>query len=343
MPQLQPTSLIHIYPIPQQVRPGLILSEPKLLDKLQERIRRFNYSHRTEDAYLHWVKRFILFHNKRHPSELGEAEVEAFLTHLAVDRNVTASTQNLALAAILFLYKEVLHIDLAWLDNIHRAKKPARLPTVLTRREVDLIIDQMEGPSKLMASLLYGTGMRLMECLRLRVKDVDFHYEQITIRDGKGAKDRVTMLPRSLKEPLLRQIKKAKHIHEMDLDDGFGEVYLPNALALKYPNASREWCWQYIFPAERISIDPRNGIKRRHHADEKVLQRKVKIAVQKAAISKPATPHTFRHSFATHLLEAGYDIRTVQELLGHNDVSTTMIYTHVLNRGGLAVRSPLDL
>lgn len=331
------------YSIPVTPKPKLHTSEPKLLDQLKERIRRFNYSIRTEDAYIHWVKRFILFHNKRHPSVMGEAEVESFLSHLVVDRNVTASTQNQALAAILFLYKEVLKVDLEWMDNIQRAKKPARLPTVLTRQEVNAVINELDGPSRLMASLLYGTGMRLMECLRLRVKDVDFHYEQITIRDGKGAKDRITMLPKTIKEPLQKQITKAKHIHAMDLDEGYGEVYLPNALAIKYPNASKEWCWQYIFPAERISIDPRSNVKRRHHADEKVLQRKVKIAVQKSGITKPATPHTFRHSFATHLLEAGYDIRTVQELLGHNDVSTTMIYTHVLNRGGLAVRSPLDL
>lgn len=339
-----PSSPTYAYknPRPTKSRLQLTIAEPKLLDQLRERIRRFNYSLRTEDAYLHWVKRFILFHNKRHPSQLGEKEVEAFLSHLAVDRNVTASTQNLALAAILFLYKEVLKIDLDWLENIQRAKKPARLPTVLSRPEINAVIAQMDGTSWLMASLLYGTGMRLMECIRLRVKDIDFHYDQITIRDGKGAKDRVTMLPRSLVEPLQKQLKKAKHIHEMDLDEGYGEVYLPNALALKYPNANKEWRWQYVFPAERISIDPRSGIKRRHHADEKVLQRKVKAAVYKSGITKPATPHTFRHSFATHLLEAGYDIRTVQELLGHNDVSTTMIYTHVLNRGGLAVRSPLD-
>jgi len=316
--------------------------DPKLLDQLSARIRRFNYSIRTENSYLHWVKRFILYHGKRHPNELGKAEIEAFLTHLAVERNVSGSTQNVALAAILFLYKEVLNQELGWLDNIQRSKKATRLPVVLSKDEVNLIIQQLEGTSWLMASLLYGTGMRLMECIRLRVKDIDFHYDQITIRDGKGAKDRITMLPKKLKAPLMEQLKRTQHLHQLDCVNGYGEVYLPNALAVKYPSAAKSWAWQYVFPAQRISVDPRSGVKRRHHADEKVFQRNVKRAVDHSGVSKLATPHTFRHSFATHLLEAGYDIRTVQELLGHNDVSTTMIYTHVLNKGGLAVRSPLD-
>ncbi len=316
--------------------------QPRLLDVVRERIRLKRYSIRTENAYIHWIRRFILFHGKRHPREMGAPEVEAFLSDLAVQRNVAASTQNQALAAILFLYRDVLSIELPWLQDVVRAKRPARLPVVLTRREVEAVLARLDGRDWLMASLLYGAGLRLMECVRLRVKDIDFAMRQIVVRDGKGAKDRVTMLPEKLLSPLHLQLEKAKAVHEADLAAGFGEVYLPYALAQKYPNAPREWGWQYVFPASRRSIDPRSGVERRHHRDPKTLQRSVRNAVRAAGLTKSASCHTFRHSFATHLLEAGYDIRTVQELLGHADVKTTMIYTHVLSRGGRGVRSPLD-
>jgi integron integrase len=273
---------------------------------------------------------------------MGAAEVEAFLTSLAVEANVAATTQNLALSAILFLYREVLDLPLPWLDGIERAKKPARLPTVLTQAEVAAVLGRLDGPLALMLRLLYGTGMRLMEGVRLRVKDVDFAMRQITVRDGKGGKDRVTMLPDSLAEPLRVQLAAAKALHEADLALGLGAVWLPDALARKYPNAPKSWGWQYVFPARGISVDPRSGERRRHHVDEKLLQRAVRRAAQEAGIAKPVSPHTLRHSFATHLLENGHDIRTVQELLGHSDVSTTMIYTHVLNKGGRGVTSPLD-
>jgi len=315
---------------------------PKLLDVARERLRVRHYSLRTEQQYLHWIKRFILFHGKRHPRELGAAEVEAFLSHLAVVGNVSASTQNQALAALLFLYKGVLELDLPWLANVTRAKKPKRLPTVLTREEVRRVLDRMEGTYALMGRLLYGTGMRLMECVRLRVKDVDFARGEIMVRDGKGGKDRVTMLPQSLVPLLQAHMEKRRALYEDDLVQGKASVYLPDALARKYPNAATEWGWQYVFCSGSFSTDPRSGTVRRHHLDEKLLQRALKRAVAAAAIAKPATPHTLRHSFATHLLESGYDIRTVQELLGHSDVSTTMIYTHVLNRGGRGVVSPLD-
>jgi integron integrase len=315
---------------------------PKLLDQVRDRIRVKHYSIRTETQYVQWIKRFILFHGKRHPSELGAAEVEAFLTHLAVDGQVSASTQNQALSALLFLYKEVLAIDLPWLNNVVRAKQPKRLPVVLTRTEVREVLVRMNGVYGLMANMLYGTGMRLMECVRLRVKDVDFERNEILIRDGKGGKDRVTMLPASVVTGLQTHLEQRRMLFEDDNRVGKSNVFLPDALAQKYPNAATEWCWQYIFPSGSYSIDPRSGVERRHHIDEKLLQRAVKKAVQAAGITKPATPHTLRHSFATHLLEAGYDIRTVQELLGHSDVSTTMIYTHVLNKGGRGVLSPLD-
>ncbi|MHB8920659.1 MAG: integron integrase [Halothiobacillus sp.] len=306
------------------------------------KIRLKHYSIHTETQYLHWIKRFIFFHHKKHPRELGAAEVEAFLTHLTVVGNVSASTQNQALSALLFLYREVLGVELPWLDHVTRAKLPARLPVVLTRDEVRAILDRMSGVYGLMASLLYGTGMRLMECVCLRVRDVDFSRGEIVIREGKGAKDRVTMLPESVIPALQAHLQKRRALFEDDLRVGMASVYLPDALAVKYPSAPNEWSWQYIFPSGSYSIDPRNGVERRHHVDEKLLQRAMKKAVQAAGVVKPATPHTLRHSFATHLLERGQDIRTIQELLGHKDVATTMIYTHVLNKGGRGVVSPLD-
>ena len=315
---------------------------PKLLDQVRDRIRVKHYSIRTETQYVQWIKRFILFHGKRHPQEMSAAEVEAFLTHLAVEGQVSASTQNQALSALLFLYKEVLAIDLPWLGNVVRAKQPKRLPVMLTRSEVRDVLVRMNGVYGLMANMLYGTGMRLMECVRLRVKDVDFERGEILIREGKGGKDRVTMLPASVVSGLRTQLEQRRALFEDDKRIGKADVFLPDALAKKYPNAATEWCWQYVFPSGSFSVDPRSGAERRHHIDEKLLQRAMKKAVQVSGIAKPATPHTLRHSFATHLLEAGYDIRTVQELLGHNDVSTTMIYTHVLNKGGRGVLSPLD-
>jgi len=273
---------------------------------------------------------------------LGASEVEQFLTHLAVNGKVAASTQNQAKAALLFLYREVLAIELPWLDNVEQAKAPKRLPVVLNRDEIQAILSRLSGTNRLIASLLYGTGMRIMECLRLRVQDVDFTRREILIRDGKGAKDRVTMLPGLLAPVLQAHLDKTQGLHKEDLAQGFGAVYLPFALERKYPNAARDWIWQYVFPAAKLSTDPRSGVVRRHHIQEQSIQRAVKQAVRAAGLSKAATPHTFRHSFATHLLESGYDIRTVQELLGHADVSTTMIYTHVLNKGGKGVTSPLD-
>lgn len=289
-----------------------------------------------------WIKRFIWFHGKRHPKEMGAPEVEAFLSHLAVERSVLASTQNQAKSALLFLYKEVLGIQLSWLDNVTQAKVPKRLPTVLTREEVQSVLARLDGTVWLIASLLYGSGMRIMECLRLRVKDVDFARHEILVREGKGFKDRVTMLPAALVQPLKQHLERVKVLHDDDLANGHGEVFMPMALDNKYPNAGKSWGWQYVFPSINLSVDPYSGNTRRHHADEKAIQRAMKKAVLAAGIVKLATPHTLRHSFATHLLESGYDIRTVQELLGHSDVSTTMIYTHVLNKGGRGVVSPLD-
>ena len=317
-------------------------NSPKLLDQVRDKIRTKHYSIRTEAAYTDWIKRFILFHDKRHPSKMGGAEVEAFLSHLAVKGKVSASTQNQAKSAILFLYRHVLESDLPWLEGVVQAKQPERLPVVLTETEVRRVMGKLRGSHWLLASLLYGAGMRLMEALRLRVKDVEFERMEIVVREGKGAKDRVTMLPASAADALKRHLKKVKALHESDLAEGYGKVYLPFALAKKYPNAAREWGWQYVFPSKNLSVDPRSGATQRHHADEKGIQRAMKQAVRDANVIKLATPHTLRHSFATHLLQNGYDIRTVQELLGHSDVSTTMIYTHVLNRGGKAVRSPLD-
>jgi len=315
---------------------------PRLLDQVRDRLRRKHYSIRTEEAYVDWIKRFIRFHDLRHPAEMGAPEVEAFLTHLAVAGKVAASTQNQAQSAVLFLYRHVLDIELDWLSHVERAKEPKRLPVVLTREEVRAVLDRTKGTIGLMLRLIYGTGMRVMECARLRVKDVDFGRRQIIIREAKGFKDRVTMLPASLAIPLAEHLARVRRLHESDLKQGLGAVHLPYALARKYPTANREWGWQYVFPSARVSADPRTGRIARHHADEKAIRRALQQAVRDAEVAKPATPHTLRHSFATHLLEDGYDIRTVQELLGHADVSTTMIYTHVLNRGGRGVLSPLD-
>ena len=313
-----------------------------LLDRVRDKIRFKHYSIRTEQAYCDWIRRFIVFHGKRHPAGLGAAEVEAFLTSLAVHGRVAASTQNQAKSALLFLYKEVLGAELPWLDNIQSAAAATRLPVVLTREEVTRVLARLEGIQRLVGALLYGTGLRIMEAMRLRVKDIEFSRQEILVRDGKGNKDRVTMLPARLAEPLRAQLEHARELHRGDLIDGFGAVWLPFALDRKHPGAAREWGWQYAFPAASRSFDARDGMERRHHLTDQAFQRAMKGAVRAAGIVKPATPHTLRHSFATHLLESGYDIRTVQELLGHSDVSTTMIYTHVLNRGGRGVVSPVD-
>jgi integron integrase len=314
----------------------------KLLDRVRDVIRLKHYSIRTEDAYVDWIKRYILFHDKRHPIEMGVAEIEAFLTHLAIDRRVAASTQNQALSALLFLYRQVLDKDLERPVDFARARRPQHLPTVLTKVEVRRVIGFLSGTHQLMAKLLYGGGLRLMECVRLRVKDLDFAQHEIIVRDGKGMKDRVTTLPDAVIPFLQDHLQHVKRLYQDDLRTGYGRVYLPFALERKYANASGEWIWQYVFPAPDLSVDPRTNIVRRHHIAPSALQKAVRRAASLAGIDKPVSCHTFRHSFATHLLEDGYDIRTVQELLGHKDVKTTMIYTHVLNRGGLAVRSPLD-
>ena len=317
-------------------------SAPRLLNQVRDKIRLKHYSIRTEQAYTDWVKRFILFHKKRHPKDMGAGEVEQFLTHLAVAGKVSASTQNQAKSALLFLYRDVLSIDLPWLDEVVVAKGGKRLPVVLTVQETQRLLERVEGTSGLIARLLYGSGMRVMEGVRLRVKDVDFQRRELIVREGKGNKDRVTMLPQSLIEPLQQHLVRVKSLHERDLETGFGDVYLPFALSRKYPVAGREWHWQYVFPAAKRSIDPRSDVERRHHVSEQAVQRAVRQAARDADLNKPVSPHTLRHSFATHLLQSGYDIRTVQELLGHKDVQTTMIYTHVLNRGGRGVVSPLD-
>lgn len=313
-------------------------SPSPFLDSVRNKIRLKHYSIRTE-----WVKRFILFHGKRHPAELGAPEVEAFLTHLAVDGNVSASTQDQARSALLFLYKQVLGKELPWLDNVEQAQKPRRLPTVLDKEEVFALLGELQGVHWLVATLLYGSGLRLMETLRLRVKDVDIKRGEILVREGKGFKDRVTMLPKVAVEALRGHLLQVKHLHAQDLQAGYGEVFLPYALERKYPNTGKEWGWQYVFPSTTLSTDPRSGKVRRHHLADETIQRAIKAACRRAGITKPATPHTLRHSFATHLLQGGYDIRTVQELLGHENVATTMIYTHVLNKGGRGVNSPLDV
>jgi len=317
-------------------------SAPRLFDLVRERIRVKHYSYRTEKTYLQWIRRFILFHGKQHPRDLGGEQVQAFLNYLAVQRKVAASTQNQALSALLFLYREVLDVELPWLDGLIRAKRPVRVPVVMSRSEVRRVLAHLQGPNWLAASLMYGGGLRITECIRLRVKDLDFEYRQVTVRNGKGGKDRGTILPDSLVEPLNRQLKRVRVIFDQDKQAGRPGVSLPTALARKYPSAGKEWPWQFLFPARRLCRSPFDGRQVRHHAYGQTVQRAVKQAVRQADIAKPASCHTFRHSFATHLLESGYDIRTVQELLGHKDVSTTMIYTHVLKRGGRGVRSPLD-
>jgi len=316
--------------------------QPRLLDRVRSALRTRHYSRRTEEAYVAWIRRYIFFHGKRHPGEMGAPELTGFLSSLAVDGRVAASTQNQALSALLFLYREVLELDIPWLDSVVRAKRPQRLPVVLTRDEVRAVVRSLQGIPRLMASLLYGSGLRLLECCRLRVQDVDFGTNQILVRGAKGDKDRITVLPAAIKADLIRHLDRVREQHGRDLQARGGWVELPTALDRKYPNAGREWVWQSVFPATRFYRDRVTGQLRRHHLHESVLQRSVKDAVRRAGIAKRATPHTLRHSFATHLLEDGRDIRTVQELLGHRDVTTTQIYTHVLNRGPSGVQSPLD-
>jgi integron integrase len=338
-----PTS---IHPQMCGINPDLVVKSravSKLLDQVHEVIRMKHYSLRTEQAYVNWIKRYIFFHNKRHPAEMGEAEIRTFISDLASRKSVAASTQTVALSAILFLYRDVLKKELPYVAGIERAKRPERLPVVFTKSEVKAVLARLEGVPYLIAGLLYGSGLRLMDALRLRVKDIDFERHEILVREGKGAKDRVTMLPSIIKAKLQEHLARVELLHADDLRRGGGEVYLPYALGRKYPRAAREWSWQYVFPASSISVDPRSGKRRRHHVSEDRIHRAVKQAIRDADIAKGGSSHTFRHSFATHLLEDGYDIRTVQELLGHKDVRTTMIYTHVLNRGGRGVRSPLDI
>ncbi len=317
--------------------------KPKLLDQVRQTIRVKNYSYRTEKSYVYWIKKYILFHGKRHPNEMEAPEIEAFLTHLAVDQNVAASTQNQALSALLFLYREVLKIPIEWVD-VTWAKKPSRLPVVLTVSEVQAVMSHLSGVPLLAVQLLYGGGLRVNEALRLRVKDVDFGQKLLIVRDGKGFKDRSTILPDQVVSSLHSHLDMVRRLHHRDLEKGYGRASLPYALARKYPNANKEWKWQYIFPSQTLSKDPQSeeDILYRHHLHPSTIQKAVKLAAQKAGVDKPVTPHVFRHSFATHLLEAGYDIRTIQELLGHKNVKTTMIYTHVANLGARGVRSPLD-
>jgi integron integrase len=316
--------------------------KPRLLDQLRAALRSRHYSHRTEQTYTLWVKRFIHFHKVRHPAEMAEPEINAFLTHLAVKKKVSASTQNQALSALLFLYRHVICHEVGDLGEVIRARRPTRLPVVMTRDEVKAVLSQITCDKWLMASLMYGAGLRLMECLRLRVQDIDFSRNEILVRDGKGAKDRITMLPESLKAQLQDHLKKVKAIHEKDLNEGWGGVLMPDALDRKYPNAPKEWRWQWVFPQENRWVNLKTKEQGRHHVDESLLQKAVRDAVARVGLTKRVTCHTFRHSFATHLLEGGYNIRTVQELLGHSDLKTTMIYTHVLNRGPAGVRSPID-
>jgi len=316
---------------------------PKLMDQYSEALRTRHYSPRTDENYSMWVRRYIRFHKMRHPREMGEAEINEFLTHLAVDEKVSASTQNQALAALLFLYRHVLQVEVGDLGNVVRARKSHHVPVVMTRDEARAVLAEMTGETKLMASLLYGSGLRLSECLNLRVQDIDLSGGEIVVFNGKGNKDRVTMFPDSLKEPLREHLKAVRAMHQQDLKDGWGRVQIPEAVQRKYPNAATDWRWQWVFPQKYRWTDPRTGERGRHHTDETILQRQVKYAAHRAGITKRVGCHTFRHSFATHLLESGYDIRTIQELLGHKSVNTTMIYTHVLNKGGRGVTSPLDV
>jgi len=315
---------------------------PRLMDEMREALRSRHYSVRTEKAYCLWVKRYIRFHKLRHPGDMGGPEINRFLTHLAVQLNVSASTQNQALAALLFLYRQVIGREVEDLGPVIRARKPKRLPVALTRDEVIDVLAELDGDKRLMAALMYGAGLRLTECLRLRVQDIDFGRNEIMVRDGKGGKDRITVLPESVCPALHLQLECARRVHKQDLCDGWGRVQLPEALSRKYPNADAEWSWQWVFPQEQRWQSSATGEQGRHHVHETILQRAVKDAVRRSGITKHASCHTFRHSFATHLLETGYDIRTIQELLGHKNVSTTMIYTHVLNKGGFGVRSPMD-
>jgi integron integrase len=323
--------------------PTQVPDPPRLLDRVRAQIRLRHYSIRTEAAYVDWIRRYIVFHDKRHPLQMGPAEVTAFLTHLAVERRVAPPTQAQARSAILFLYKVVLGVHLPWLDEVVSAKSQRRLPVVLTVQEVRTLLEHLNGSVGLVCALLYGTGMRLLEGLRLRVKDIDFVQRAITVRDGKGGKDRVTMLPENLVLPLQQQLSKARALHDRDLQEGFGAVWMPGALDVKYPQAPRHWGWQWAFPSTQRSTDPRTGHVHRHHLNEASIQKAMSLASRRMGMTKPCSPHVLRHSFATHLLQSGYDIRTVQELLGHSDVSTTMIYTHVLNRGGRGIRSPFDM
>ena len=315
---------------------------PRLLDQVRDAIRVRYYSIRTEEAYVQWIKRYILFHGKRHPKEMGETHVNQFLSHLAVKGRVAASTQNQALCALVFLYRHVLLKELGEFGDIVRARRPVGLPEVLTREEITLLMANLDGKYKLMAGLMYSAGLRLMEAVRLRVKDVDFGYNRITVRDGKGGKDRITMLPQSIKPGIEAHLAETKALFQSDRQEGVDGVYMPSALARKYPRANVSWAWQYVFPSSTLSIDPRSSIRRRHHFYNRSVQRAVSTSARKAAIHKKVGCHTLRHSFATHLIEQGYDIRTVQELLGHKSIKTTQIYTHVLNRGGQGVLSPAD-
>jgi integron integrase len=317
-------------------------SKSPFLESVRRKFRVLHYSIRTEKSYLYWIKYYIRFHGMRHPKDLRARDIESFLSFLAVERQVSASTQNVALAALLFLYTKVLEIDLPYLEGVTRATRPARLPTVFTPQEAMRVISSLPFDHVLPAELMYGAGLRVMECVRLRVKDVHFKYAQIIVRSGKGNKDRVTLLPEKVMAPLKRQIEIVQSIHDRDLAAGYGEVYLPFALERKYPTASMELAWQYVFPAGKRSVDPRSNKERRHHIGAQALQRAVKTAIVDSGINRQASCHTFRHAFATHLLENGYDIRTVQELMGHKDIRTTQIYTHVMNKGANAVKSPLD-
>jgi len=318
------------------------MTAKKLREQMRDVARLRHLGLRTEQTYWGWIRRYILFHQKQHPRDLSSEQISEFLTHLAVEGRVSASTQNQALNALVFLYRQVLKVELPRLENVIRAPQKRRLPVVLTREEAEAVIGRLNPTNRLLASLLYGSGLRLMEAVRLRIKDIDFARAEITVRDGKGEQDRMTMLPQSVSKALELHLDGVRRLHEQDLKLGGGDVYLPYALERKYPNAARELGWQYVFPAVNSSIDPRSGKQRRHHVMEVNVQRAVKRAVIAAGIKKQATCHSLRHSFATHLLENGYDIRTVPELLGHKDVRTTMIYTHVLNKGGRGVRSPLD-